>query len=233
MLLLSPFIITSKNGDDTFAPTSVYRRTHMPLAISSKDLKIKILRRALLKPWYFERTFAWNKFQLNCGYNEVVTRGCYRSYRSFGGTPIDRMKHGAPWIIKSLFTTRKIETVSDRERSRASRNDSVILHPASWKTIARQSLIQNCCRTRALLSRIPDMFGMLLQAVARHPPRQLPSRSPRSWRCIMAIPRLSAADCHFHSTLIASVLNISERKKKIFTQTRAPVPFQWSNLQEW
>lgn len=141
-----------------------YIAAHMSLAISSKDLKIKVLRWALLKPWYFERTFAWNKLQLNCGYNEVVMRGYYRLYLSFGGTPIDRMKHGAPWIIKSLFTTEDRDRVGAvaRKSKRQCNIASCLVENDSAAKFDTKLL-----RHMGISFPHSDMSGMLLQVVAR------------------------------------------------------------------
>lgn len=143
-----------------------YIAAHMPLAISSKDLKIKVLRWALLKPWYFERTFAWNKLQLNCGYNEVVTRDYCRSYRSFGGTPIDRMKHGAPWIIKWLFTTEDRDRVGPGAVARKSKRRCNIASCLVENDSAAK-FDTKLLRHMGISFPHSDMSGILLQVVAR------------------------------------------------------------------
>lgn len=131
------------------------------------------------------------------------------------------MKHGAPWIIKSLFTA------EDRDRvgpgAVAVRVETRRCNIASClvKTIAAKVDSKLLRHTRISFPRTDISWAV----VARYA-RSRPGRSPRSWRCIIVVrdrlsAELAAQTVAFIAMLIARVLNFGWKKKKIFARTRA------------
>lgn len=124
------------------------------------------------------------------------------------------MKHGAPWIIKSLFTA------EDRDRvgpgAVAVRVETRRCNIASClvKTIAAKVDSKLLRHTRISFPRTDISWAV----VARYA-RSRPGRSPRSWRCIIVVrdrlsAELAAQTVAFIAMLIARVLNFGWKKKK-------------------